>query len=141
MTLCYVLHQTDSEFWHIQHSAFSGIFRHIQSHSALLRHIHAHSAPCVTLAYSQHCHILSVGIFRTAGLLKPCETLTRHIQNPPTGPYSAIFKHIQNLRQRFHLQKPGILGILEYSELFHNCIPTHIQNSVIFMKIYEYSEL
>ena len=33
------------------------------------------------------------------------------------------------------MQKPGIIGILEYSEHFHNCIPTHIQNPVIFTKI------
>ena len=33
------------------------------------------------------------------------------------------------------MQKPDILGILEYSEPFHNCIPTHIQNPVIFTKI------
>ena len=33
--------------------------------------------------------------------------------------------HIQNLVQRLHTQKAGILGILEYSEPFHNCIPTH----------------
>ena len=28
-----------------------------------------------------------------------------------------------------------MFGILEYSELFHNCIPTAIQNRVIFTKI------
>ena len=39
------------------------------------------------------------------------------------------------------MQKPGILGILEYSEPFHNYIPTYIQNTVIFTKIYENSEL
>ena len=33
------------------------------------------------------------------------------------------------------MQKPDILGILEHSEPFHNCIPTDIQNLVIFMKI------
>ena len=57
--------------------------------------------------------------------LKPCEALARHrIQNPAMGHYSVIFRHIQNLMQCLHMQKPGILGILEYSELFHNCIPT-----------------
>ena len=39
---CYVLHQTHSKFWHIQHSVFSRICRNIQSYSALLRHIHAY---------------------------------------------------------------------------------------------------
>ena len=35
------------------------------------------------------------------------------------------------------MQKPGILRILEYSEPFHNCIPKHIENTVIrkFMNI------
>ena len=73
--------------------------------------------------------------------LKPCEMLMRHIQNPAIGHCSAIFRHIQNLAQHLQLQKPGILGILEYSVPFHNCIPTHIQNPVIFTKIYECSEL
>ena len=36
MTLCYVLHQTHSKFWHIQYSAFLGICQHTQSYSALL---------------------------------------------------------------------------------------------------------
>ena len=40
-----------------------------------------------------------------------------------------------------HTQKPGILGILEHSEPFHICIPTHIQNPVISKAIYKYSEL
>ena len=55
-----------------------------------------------------------------------------YTQNPGIGHYSAVFRHVQNLVQRLHMQKPGILGILEYSEPFHNCIPTHIQNPVIF---------
>ena len=33
------------------------------------------------------------------------------------------------------MQKYGIFGILEYSELFHNCFPMYIQNPVIFTKI------
>ena len=76
-----------------------------------------------------------------SGALKPFETLTRHIQNFAIGHYSAIFGRIQNLLKRWHMQKAGILEILEYSEPFHNCIPTYIQNTAIFMKIYKYSEL
>ena len=60
--------------------------------------------------------------------LKLWETLTRHIQNPAIGYYSAIFSHIQKILQRLYTQKPGILGILKYSEPFRNCIPTYIQN-------------
>ena len=72
---------------------------------------------------------------------KPCETLTRHIQNPVIGNYSAIFRHIQNLVQCLHTQKSGILQSLEYSEPFLNCTPKDIENAAIFAKIYEYSEL
>ena len=45
--------------------------------------------------------------------------LTRHIQSPVIGHYSALLRHIQNLEQCLHMQKPDILEILEYSELFH----------------------
>ena len=47
-------------------------------------------------------------------------------------PHSVIFRTL-------HTQKSGLLGILEYSKSFHNCITRHIQNPVIFTKIYEYS--
>ena len=57
------------------------------------------------------------------------------------GHYSATFRHIQNLVQHLYTQKPGILRILEYSEPFHNYIPTHIQGPVILTKIYKYPEL
>ena len=39
------------------------------------------------------------------------------------------------------MQKPDILGILQYLEPFYNCIPEYIQDPVIFTKIFEYSEL
>ena len=55
--------------------------------------------------------------------LKPCETLTKHIQNPILGHYLAIFRNIQNRVQRLHIQKPDILEILEYSEPFRNFTP------------------
>ena len=47
VTLCYVLHQnvlhqTYSEFWHIQNSVYLGICRIIQAYSTLLKHIHAY---------------------------------------------------------------------------------------------------
>ena len=51
---------------------------------------------------------------------------------PSSTNYSAIFRHIQKFVQRWYTQKSGILGILEQSEPFHNCIATHIQNSDIF---------
>ena len=35
------------------------------------------------------------------------------------------------------MQQPGMLAILAYSELFYHCIQTHIENPVIFKKIYK----
>ena len=94
---------------------FSGIFWHIKSYSTLLRHIRAYSD--IIKAYSHlfrhihhavyQSHIRSFVIFWA--YLKPCETLIRHFQNPATEHYSAMFRHIQNLAQRLHMQKPGIL--------------------------------
>ena len=42
VTLCYVLHQTHSEFWRIHHAVFSGIYWHIQLYSVSLRNIHVY---------------------------------------------------------------------------------------------------
>ena len=56
VTLCYVLHQARSEFWHIQNS----ICVHIQAYSALLRHIQAYWSiikTLLTLTYSQPGHL------------------------------------------------------------------------------------
>ena len=42
--------------------------------------------------------------------------------------YLALLRHInafQNHVQHQHVQKPDILGIMEYLEPFHNCILTH----------------
>ena len=96
-------------------------------------------------------------IFRTLAYLKPkaswkgCWTckmilkspamLTRHIQNPAIRYYSAIIRHNQNLVQQLLTQKPGLLGILGYLKPFHKCILMHIQNPVIFTKIYKYRTL
>ena len=71
---------------------------------------------------------------------KPCETLIKHIQSPVTirtvcsdiiQLYSDIIRTLCNacICRNFDL-----FGILEYSEAFHNCIPTHIQSIFIFTK-------
>ena len=118
---------------------FSGICRYFQAYSALLRHIHTHwdiiqpySAPYVTV-YSQLyiSFILALAHLEPGAYLKPCKMLTRNIQKPAVRHYSALFRHIHNLVQHLHTQKPGILGIQEYSEPLHNCIPTNIPNPVI----------
>ena len=43
VTLYYVLHQTNSEFWYIQNSTYSVICRYVKSYPVLLRHIHAYT--------------------------------------------------------------------------------------------------
>ena len=117
---------------------YAGIFNHIQT---LLRHIQVYSdifnILCY-LAYSKACYILRPGIFTTGGLFKTLRNVDQAYSEPCHG---ALFSHIQNLAQLLLIQKPGLLRILEYSELFHNCIRTHIQKPVIFTKIYEYSTL
>ena len=111
--------------------AYSIIFNVIKAYSRILRHcegifrfIQAYSVPSVTLASSQPWHIL--GYLEPEANLKPCETLTRHIPNLGICNYSAIFRHIHNLRQCWHMQKRGILRIQEYSEHFYNYIPTQL---------------
>ena len=96
VTFCYVLHRTHSEFYHIQHSAFSGLCWHIQSYSALLRHIHAYwdsinaysglLRDIQPLMKPSHIHNLAIfwalAYLKLEAYLKSCETLTKHIHNP-----------------------------------------------------------
>ena len=126
--------------------AYSIIISFIKAYSLILRHqsivrlIQLYSVPCVT-----RCHNLaifwSLAYLELEAYLKPSEALTRHFQNPTITHYSAVFRHIQNLVQRFHLQKLGTPGIVENSKSFLNCIPMYIQNHVIFTKICECLEL
>ena len=127
-----------------------GVWWHIQSYSVLLRHFYAYwdiikaylliqgySAPCVTLAYSQPCHILSLGIFITRGLFETLRNVDQAYAEPR---YRALFSHIQAYSEpsatlanaeTWYTRNPGIFRTL----------PAHIQNSVILPKIYEYSKL
>ena len=116
------------------------LVEHLHSGIALFAY-QAYSAPCDTLAYSQPCHILSLDIFRTEGSFKILWNVVQAYLEPCRG---ALFSHIQAYSEpcatlayaeTWHTQ------ILEYPELFHNCIAMHIQNPVIFTKIYKYSEL
>ena len=118
---------------HIRH--YQGIFTHIET---LLKDIQAYVAKFstyITLTYLKLAIFWTLASLELEAWLKPCENLTRYIQNSAIGHYSTIFRHIQNLAQLLHMQKPGILRILEYWKLFHNCFPTHIQNPSIFTKI------
>ena len=119
-------------------SCYWGIFTHIET---LLKHTQTYFGIFSTLynprIFTNLPYSELIAYLELEGSLKSCETF-RHIQNPAIGHYTAIFMHIQNLVQCLHLQKPGILRIFEYSESFHNSIPTHIQNSRIFCHhIYE----
>ena len=79
--------------------------------------------------------------------------MTRHIQNPAIGHYSAIFGHCATLLvQRLHTQKPGIFDILEYfktilllhpevySELCHIYENLRIFRTLTYLKPDTYSE-
>ena len=103
--------------------------------------IQAYSAPCVTLAYSQTCHILSPDIFKTKGSFKSLWNVDQAYLEPCRG---ALFSHIQAYSEpcaTLAYAETWHTRILEYPELFHNRIPMNIQNPVIFTKIYKYSEL
>ena len=146
----YVLHQTHSEFLHIQHCVFffqiyasivnhihhyQGIFTYIETYSGIFRLIQPNSAPCITWHICNLVIFWALAYLELKAYLKPYEKLTRYIQSSAIGHYITIFRHIQNLAQLLHMHKPGIIGILEYSEFSHNCFLTHIQNLAMFTKI------
>ena len=54
----------------------------------------AHSAPCVTLAYSQPCYILSPDVSKTGSLYKTLGNVDQAYSEPGSGTLSAIFRHI-----------------------------------------------
>ena len=139
VTLCYVLHLTHWELWHIQYTRFQvhtrrinhvhcnwGIFTHILT---LLRHIQAYSGifrPCVTLAYSPPSHILDPGIFRTGSLLQTLwkvdlacsETCHRNysaskswnIQNSSITASREIFRTLSYLRKFTNIQNSDMFN-------------------------------
>ena len=118
--------------YHIQR--YWGIFMHIE---LLLRHTQAYSSMFSTLSIPRifttfFTNILTtifwaVPYLKTVALLKPCETLTRHIQNPAIGRYSAIFMHISEPCAALAYAETWLARISEYSEPFHNYISKNIQ--------------
>ena len=110
--------QAYSESWHSQNS----LFKHFRRCLSIFSHIDAYSAT-----------------------LKGAQIVRR---GAASWPFLEIEKKCPDFGKKFpdcvHLCfniQSGILGILQYSERFHNCIPTNIQSPVIFTKSYEYSEL
>ena len=78
--------------------AYQIIFSVIKVYSHILRHfkgifrlIQAYSAPCVTITYSQPCHILHPTIFRTRGLFKALWNVDQAYSEPC---HTVLFSHI-----------------------------------------------
>ena len=61
---------TASETFRILAYSKPCVFKHFQHYWGIVGLIQAYSSPCVTLAYSQPCHIPSHDIFRTRGIFK-----------------------------------------------------------------------
>ena len=93
----------------------------------IIRLIQAYLAPCVTLIYSQPCHIPSPGIFRTWGIFKTLQKfhqayselgVVRIAYSGIIHPYSAIFKSLCNAcicrnlayLESCNIQNPSIIG-------------------------------
>ena len=116
--------------------AYSSILRHY-----VLRHIQAYLDIFSTLHIYSPFQILSPGIFRTGGFFKTLWNIHQVYSEPCHKELISHIQAIQNFVRCLHMQKPDILAIVKHSEHFHNCIPTHMQNPVIFKKIFQYSEL
>ena len=95
---------------------YSIIFSINKTHSRISRLIQAYSVPCVALAYSQPCHSLSPGIFRTASLFKNLSNVEQAYSDPCHSALSAIFRHIQNLVKRLYMQKLWIFWLPQSHE-------------------------
>ena len=121
---------TASEIFIVLAYSALGFFRYMPAYSIilsvietftriepLLRHTQAYSAPCVALAYSQRCHILSPSKFKTGD----CETLWNVDQIYSEPYHRALFSHIQPYSEprvtlayaeTWHTQNPGIFKTL-----------------------------
>ena len=129
VTLCYVLHQTHSEFWHIQ--AYSELLRHIdacwgiiKAYSGLSRHIHNPEQP----SYNDNLAIFwALAYLEPEACSKPYETLTRYTHNPAIvrtvysgifQPYSGIFRTLRNAcicknpaySESWNIQNPSLIA-------------------------------
>ena len=88
VTLCYVLHQK-CLFRYMDIQAYSASSRYIHTYWGIVK---AYSAPCVTLTYSQPCHILSTDIFRTGGIFKTLWNFHQAYSEPCHG-QNSLFRH------------------------------------------------
>ena len=107
----------------------SDIFRHIHVLSDIFSYMVAYLEPCVTLAYSEPCHIQNPGIFSSQDIFRTlsrhflaysecCVTLTYwescHIQN------FAIFKILAYLGPKAYSESCLFRHHLTYSGIFNN---------------------
>ena len=151
----------------IVRTVYSSISKDIQGYWCLFRHTHRHAvrgrgkiSPAIFENWKK-CPDFSKKVPKNVELwvIIPIQNLVIRVstrRNSKMFPYGSLFlvflaksllkclsstKDIQNLVQHLYMQKPGIFGILEYSERFRYCMPMHIQDPVILKKFYEYSEL
>ena len=137
-------------------ASFSGLFDEIfidmpQFHK-LPPPLKPTSPPCVTLAYSQLCHILSPSIFRTEGLLN---TLSNNDQAYSEPCHKAVLSHIQaysepcatlTYAETWHTRNPGtcitlpLLHLNVYSELCYINENLRIFRTLTYLKPNTYSE-
>ena len=131
---------------HIEQCFFPGLCRYIQSHSASSRHIYAYSdinkaslgllSTCVTLAYSQPCHILSSSIFRTGGLLETLWNVEQAYSEPCHRALLCIQAYSESCAmlayaKTWHTWNPGIFRTFPW--LLHPNVysgPCHINKNL-----------
>ena len=102
----------------------------------MFRLIQAYSAHCVTLTYSQLCHILNPSIFRARGIFKTLGNFDQaysepcHSQNSLFWHYSAILRTLHKTCICRNLSCLNSCNIQNTSIIASR----HIQNPVIFTK-------
>ena len=124
VTLCYILHQTHSEFWDIQ----QGCFRYMSAYSLILsvRHIHEYwdiiKAYSGMFMYPSVIHSLVIfwvqAYLELEAYLKPWNVDQAYSDPCHEALLSHNLAYSEPCAMLAH-EKPGILGILEYFELFH----------------------
>ena len=115
---------TQSDFWHIQNLVYSDIYRQIQ---VFLRDTRAYWA-IINASPDIFIILCNPGILKTMSNFDDAYSKPSHSHNSLFRHLLDIFSDMQNLVKRLHIQ---IFRILEYSEPFHDCIPTNNQNPVI----------
>ena len=93
----------------------------LASYADIFSHTVAYLEPCVTLEYSEYCHIQNPGIFSTQDIFR---TLSKHILVLFRKQCNAFILRTLSYSELCHIQKIGILRLQAYSE---SCSFRHIQ--------------